>query len=133
MEPISEADRIKQIIEGWAAAVRRRDLAEILAHHADDMLMFDVPPPLRLKGLRAYEESWDQFYSWSTEPVVFDILEMDATAGTDVAFAAALMRCRGRERDGIVIDLDFRLTVGLRKIDGEWTITHEHHSIPAST
>jgi ketosteroid isomerase-like protein len=27
--------------------------------------------------------------------------------------------------------LDFRLTVGLRKIDGQWTITHEHHSVPA--
>jgi ketosteroid isomerase-like protein len=27
--------------------------------------------------------------------------------------------------------LDFRLTVGLRKIDGRWVITHEHHSVPA--
>jgi ketosteroid isomerase-like protein len=23
------------------------------------------------------------------------------------------------------------LTVGLRKIDGRWQITHEHHSVPA--
>jgi SnoaL-like domain len=22
------------------------------------------------------------------------------------------------------------MTVGLRKIDGHWTITHEHHSVP---
>jgi ketosteroid isomerase-like protein len=27
--------------------------------------------------------------------------------------------------------LYFRLTIGLRKIDGRWTITHEHHSVPA--
>jgi hypothetical protein len=27
--------------------------------------------------------------------------------------------------------LDFRLTVGLRKIDRQWTITHERHSVPA--
>ena len=26
----------------------------------------------------------------------------------------------------------FRLTIGLRKIDGNWLITHEHHSVPAT-
>ena len=30
------------------------------------------------------------------------------------------------------IELDFRLTIGLRKIGNQWTITHEHHSIPAT-
>lgn len=28
--------------------------------------------------------------------------------------------------------LDLRLTVGLRKIDSEWTIMHEHHSVPTT-
>ena len=27
-------------------------------------------------------------------------------------------------------DLWFRATLGFRKIDGEWTITHEHSSVP---
>jgi ketosteroid isomerase-like protein len=27
--------------------------------------------------------------------------------------------------------LQFRLTMGLRKIDGQWRIMHEHHSLPA--
>ena len=49
----------------------------------------------------------------------------------EVAFAVALMRCAVIE-DGNV-DLDFRLTIGLRKIDGQWIVTHEHHSIPAET
>jgi ketosteroid isomerase-like protein len=31
------------------------------------------------------------------------------------------------DRDGFL----FRLTVGLRKVDGDWRITHEHHSEPA--
>jgi ketosteroid isomerase-like protein len=42
------------------------------------------------------------------------------------------MQCTERDASGEVIDLDFRLTVGLRKIDGRWVVTHEHHSIPAS-
>jgi ketosteroid isomerase-like protein len=54
------------------------------------------------------------------------------TAGDDVAFVTALMRCAGTESNGDKTELDFRLTVGLRKIDDQWIITHEHHSIPAS-
>jgi ketosteroid isomerase-like protein len=33
---------------------------------------------------------------------------------------------------GNVAELDFRLTICLRKIGGQWIVMHEHHSIPAS-
>ena len=29
--------------------------------------------------------------------------------------------------------LRLRLTVGLRKLDGDWTVTHEHHSFADTT
>jgi hypothetical protein len=32
------------------------------------------------------------------------------------------------DKDGFL----FRLTVGLHKVDGNWRITHEHHSVPAT-
>jgi len=57
---------------------------------------------------------------------------MSITAGDDVAFVAALMRCSGTEANGDNIELDFHLTIGLRKIDDQWLVTHEHHSIPAT-
>lgn len=94
--------------------------------------MFDVPPPFKSEGIDAYRRTWDLFFSSSPDPVKFDIVEMRVTAGADVAFAAALMQCTERDASGEVIDLDFRLTVGLRKIDGRWVVTHEHHSIPSS-
>ena len=94
--------------------------------------MFDVPPPVQSKGIEAYEKSWDLFFSWSHDPVVFDIGEMNITAGNDVAFVTAVMRCAGTEANGDDIELDFRLTIGLRKIDDQWIVVHEHHSIPAT-
>lgn len=124
---------VRKLVEEWAAAVRRKDLAGILRHHSPDILMFDVPPPLQSKGIDAYKGTWDVFFSWSHEPVKFDIAEMSVTAGADVAFVAAVMRCAGRETGGQDIELDFRLTVGLRKRDGQWVVTHEHHSIPAES
>ena len=56
---------------------------------------------------------------------------MKITAGKDVAFVTALMRCAGAAVNEDKIELDFRLTIGLRKIGRQWIVMHEHHSIPA--
>jgi uncharacterized protein (TIGR02246 family) len=122
---------IRELVEGWARAVRASDVKGILADHSADMLMFDVPPPLQSKGLEAYKGTWDLFFSWAQDSGVFDITEMTITAGRDVAFVAALMRCAGTEANGDKTELAFRLTIGLCKIDGRWIVTHEHHSLPA--
>ena len=123
---------IRKLVEDWASSVRRRDLSGILRDHSPSILMFDVPPPLQSKGIEAYRKTWETFFSWSRDPTVFDISEMSVTAGSDVAFVAAVMRCAGTEANGVEIELDFRLTIGLRKVDGHWVVMHEHHSIPAT-
>ncbi len=123
---------VRELIENWAKAVRAKDYSGILAHHAADMVMFDVPPPFESRGIEAYRKSWDLFFSMQPEPIAFDIQRMNIVAGADVAFAVALMRCEECGNDGKRIGLDFRLTIGLRKMEGQWTIVHEHHSIPAT-
>ena len=123
---------IRELVQSWARAVRAKDLDGILANHSTDILMFDVPPPLQSKGIEAYKKTWELFFSWSNDPVVFDIKDMDIIAGSDVAFVAALMRCAGTEKNGERIELEFRLTIGLRRIGDHWMVLHEHHSIPAS-
>ena len=91
--------------------------------------MFDVPPPIQSKGLHAYKKTWDLFFDWSQDNPAFDIQEMTITAGDQVAFVTAVMRCAGKKDNES--GLDFRLTVGLRKTGDQWIVTHEHHSIPA--
>lgn len=126
--------RIKALLEGWADAVRRHDLPAILAHHEPDVVMFDLPPPLQCKGIEAYKETWGLFFRYHTPGTAFDIQELAITAGDDVAFAVAIMRCAPNsssnpaDKDGFL----FRLTVGLRKVEGRWRIAHEHHSEPAT-
>lgn len=120
---------IRDLIEKWAEAVRNKNIDGILANHSPDFLMFDVPPPIQSKGIDAYKKTWDLFFEWSRDDPAFDIQEINITAGNQVAFVTALMRCAGKTENES--GLDFRLTVGLRKIDDRWTVTHEHHSIPA--
>ncbi|HVZ85385.1 MAG TPA: nuclear transport factor 2 family protein [Polyangia bacterium] len=133
MNESTDETTIRSLIEDWAAAVRRKDLAGILRDHSADIVMFDVPPPFESRGIAAYEVSWGVFFRWARTPVMFDIRRLEIVAGAEVAFAVALMRCDGGEPGSTASELDFRLTVGLRKIGGRWTIVHEHHSIPAES
>src|SRR5688572_25670290 len=114
---------VRQLIENWAQAISNGDRDEILARHADDLLMFDFPAVVR--GLKAYERTWDFFFDKPKGPISFVPRDLEVTAGEDVAFASCLIRCEGTS-GGLV---ELRLTTGLRRIDGQWTITHEHHSV----
>jgi uncharacterized protein (TIGR02246 family) len=122
---------VRDVVESWAAAVRRRDYEGILKHHSSDIVMFDVPPPFQSKGIQAYKKTWDLFFSCAIDPIVFDITSMNIWADSNVAFVVATMHCTEPGPQGERQELEFRLTIGLQKVDGQWTIMHEHHSVPA--
>jgi ketosteroid isomerase-like protein len=126
--------QIKALVEAWADAVRRHDIPAILAHHEPNIIMFDVPPPLQSKGIEAYERTWDLLFRYHKPGTAFDIEEIAVTASRGVALVIAIMRC-GPDSSSNPADKDgflFRLTMGLRKIEREWWIVHEHHSVPAT-
>jgi uncharacterized protein (TIGR02246 family) len=123
--------QVRTLIERWAAAVHRGDLDAVLADHADDIVMFDVPPPDNgVRGIDAYRETWPPFFTWQRQGASFEIVSLDVTAGDDVAFAHALLRCGTREELERDPDNRLRLTVGLRREAGRWIVAHEHHSFP---
>lgn len=121
---------VKKLVEKWAQSVREKNLDQILASHVDDIVMFDVPPPFQSVGINAYRETWGLFFD-NTKPGVFNFHELHVVADENVAFCYATMRCEDRSTTRDYVPLDFRLTIGLKKINGEWMIVHEHHSIPS--
>ncbi|MEU5246898.1 SgcJ/EcaC family oxidoreductase [Streptomyces asoensis] len=123
--------QIRALITRWADAVHRGDLGTVLAGHADDLVLYHVTPPHEgIRGLAAYGALWPAFFAWQAEGACFDIDTLHVTAGHDVAYAHALVRC-GTPRE-LAEDpaLRLRLTFGLRKEEGRWLIAHEHHSFP---
>ena len=62
---------VRDLLERWAAAVRAKNMPEVLANHSPDFRMFDVPPPFESRGLAAYEDTWKLFYSSQPDPVAF--------------------------------------------------------------
>jgi ketosteroid isomerase-like protein len=128
--PSAAQIEIQELISQWAQAVRNQDFAGIRAHHAEDLLMFDVPPPFQSRGLTAYMDTWTTFYASQARPITFNFEQIEVTAGKEVAFASAIGTCRYLER-GEAVDLKFRLTMGFERRQEQWIIVHEHHSVPA--
>jgi ketosteroid isomerase-like protein len=122
--------QIRQLVENWANAVRNKDMQTILAYHSDDIVMYDVPKPFQSIGIDAYRKTWDTFFAY-TKLGVFNIQELNIVADEHVAFCFATMKCADKSNSKDFIELDFRLTIGLKKINGHWIILHEHHSIPS--
>jgi uncharacterized protein (TIGR02246 family) len=120
---------IRTLIERWADAVHRGDMEAVLADHAEDIVMFDVPPPHDgVRGLDAYRDTWPPFFEWQAKGASFEIVSLDVTAGDDVAYAFALLRCGTQQELAESPETRLRLTIGLRKEGGRWVVSHEHHS-----
>lgn len=125
---MKDEQSVRRVIERWAEAVRQQDLNGVLANHAEDMVMFDVLPPVALRGLEAYRESWAPFFRAFRNGGVFEIADLQVTASDGVAFAIALLRCETGA--AAQVEPRLRLTVCLRKENGSWLVVHEHHSYP---
>jgi len=125
-----DEQQIRDLIETWARAVHAGDLEAVLADHAEDIVMFDVPPPDDgVRGIDAYEQTWPDFFRWQ-EQARFEIVSLEVTAGAEVAYAFALLKCATDEELAREPGARLRLTLGLRREQGRWVIAHEHHSFP---
>lgn len=126
---MSSEDEIRTLIDTWANAVHTGDLDAVLRAHDPGIVMFDVPPPHDgVRGIEAYASTWPPFFQWQAAGAVFEIVELDVTAGADVAFAHALLRCGAPDDLRQNPDRRLRLTIGLTHGVRGWMVTHEHHS-----
>lgn len=122
---------IRQLIEAWCDAVHAGDLEGVLKDHAEDIVMFDVPPPDQgVRGIVDYAASWPEFFRWQAAGALFEIDSLEVTAADDVAYAYALLRCGKPEDLASEPARRLRISFGLRKQEERWVVSHEHHSFP---
>jgi uncharacterized protein (TIGR02246 family) len=131
-EEDKRADKIKirHLINGWAKALRAKDVDKVMLHYAPDILLFDIAPPLQYKGAEAYRKNWEEWFASWRGPIGYEIRGLSVTVGDGVAFSHSLNRIYGARTNGEKTDVWVRVTACRRKINGKWLITHEHVSVP---
>jgi ketosteroid isomerase-like protein len=115
-------NEILKTVENWVRSVQGRNLQGAVDNHTEDIIIFDVPMPYQSKGLEAYAETWELFFANNKGgKESFDIAELQVVAGDDVGFCFGLIN---------VFNSKVRITIGLKKVNSQWLIAHEHHSYP---
>jgi uncharacterized protein (TIGR02246 family) len=121
---------IRALIEERVAAVAAKDPEPLAARQHDDIVVFDVLPPLRSSGRSAVldkTEAWFESYSGA---IGYEVHELEVSADGDVGFCSFVYHVSGTLESGDEVDMWVRATLGCRRIDGAWRIVHDHESVP---
>ncbi|HEY4050346.1 MAG TPA: nuclear transport factor 2 family protein [Acidobacteriaceae bacterium] len=117
-------DQIRELLEQWARATRNGQQDEVLAHHAPDVLIYDVLPPMKYEGAAAYRRSWGDWQPDTQGEGQFELRDLSIVSGSDVAFAHCFIQCGGTLPNGKSFEDFVRATfVSRRSAEvGKWCI-----------
>ncbi|MFI9379654.1 YybH family protein [Kutzneria sp. NPDC052558] len=127
-----ETDEIRGVITAAERAMRERDAAGLIGRYSEDVVKFDLAPPLGRSGDDARDVGRQQAWFDTFEgPVDFEVTELSIHVHGEFGWAHSLNRMSASPKGaGFAFEMWFRATYGLRKVDGRWLIAHEHSSTP---
>ena len=131
--------QIRQLLEDMAAGHRAKDAAQIVAGYAPDIVLYSLAPPLLSRRGDLLDIGGGRKVDMTTAAGVqtwlagfgdaqfdYEIRDVEVAAGGDAGYAYGLARMGSPG----AFSLWFRITLGLRKTEGRWQITHLHESVP---
>lgn len=120
---------IRALIDDWSQALSKKDVDAILKHYAEDVVAFDVPPPLQLNGRDAIRRNIENWLKMFEGPINVEFKNQNITISGELAVLHQLARISDKNK-GPESGAWVRVTVCYRRIDGRWLVTHEHASVP---
>ena len=129
-EAVSDAF-IRRRTEDCAKAVRTKDIDGVMSVYAPNIVSFDLGPPLRYVGADNKRRAWQEVFAAFTDPIAYDVRELNVTTQGELAFVHSLNHIHGTMANGHITDLWLRWSACLRRIDGVWLVVHDHVSVPA--
>jgi uncharacterized protein (TIGR02246 family) len=128
--PALDQKQILSLMDLWADAVRSRNIGGRMSNYAPNVQLFDVVEPLEYFGSDAVRKRAAEWFSSFDGPLEFEMHDLRISSDGDVAFSHSLNHVTGTKTDGQKLDMWWRATLCLRKMDDQWMVTHEHNSVP---
>lgn len=127
---IEEAE-IRTTLDGWANALRSKDVDGVISHYVTDVVQFLLAPPLQYAGTDSLnKKGLEEWFSSFEGAIDYEIRDLKITTSDDVAYCHSINHMGGTKKGGEKTDIWLRQTTCLCKINGKWKITHEHESVP---
>jgi len=121
---------IRDWLDRWTKAFTQMDVDSILALYTDDVVAYDVVPPLQYVGKAEYRIDYQQFFS-RYESLHVEVRDLHIGTSGDLGYASGLELITGTLKNGQKSDVWLRFTSLFRKSDGRWLDFHDHVSVPA--
>lgn len=121
---------IRAVSDERVTAVQAKDTGPLAAREADDVVSFDVLPPLNARGKDAVAEKTQAWFDSYASAIGYDVDQLEIHASEEVAFCSFVYHVSGTLASGDAVSMWVRATLGLRRIDGDWRIVHDHESVP---
>src|SRR5438270_5812737 len=85
---------IQGLLDDCIRSLRDKNIEGVMSLYAQDVVPFDIVPPLRYIGADAFRKVWEGVFSAFQGPINYEIHDLNITVGDDVAFARWLNQAR---------------------------------------
>ncbi len=122
---------IRQLVADHTAAMRAGDADGICRPYTSDAVIFSLAPPLVQPSGGARDVA--QMQTWLDEKggsVWSQVRDLQVTVDGDLALCTSLASMGAPPDSPQPFTFWYRSTLGLRRLDGQWRILHEHTSTP---
>jgi uncharacterized protein (TIGR02246 family) len=126
----NEAQEIRGWIDRWTKAVTAKDIDRLMELYTDDVVAYDVVPPLQYVGKAAYRADFQQFFAQYESDLRVETRDLHVGANGDLGYATGLQMISGTLKHGQKSGAWVRFTSLYRKANGKWLDFHDHVSVP---
>ena len=127
---MSAEQELRELVDERVRAVRERDTATLAARPADDVVTFDVLPPLSSRGSAATIEHLQQWFDGYDGPIDYSVHDVQVSAAADLGFCSFLYHVGGTLGTVDAVNMWVRATLCCRRQGDRWRIVHDHESVP---
>jgi len=128
---LAAAQEIRGWLDHWRKAVSAKDIDRVMELYTDDLVAYDVVPPLQYVGKAAYRADYQQFFSQYDSDLHVETRDLHVEASGELGYATGLQMISGTLKHGQKSGIWVRFTSLYRRINGKWLDFHDHVSVPA--
>jgi len=122
---------IRGWIDSWTKAFSAKDVDRVMELYTDDVVAYDIVPPLQYVGKPAYRADYQQFFAQYEDDLRVEVRDLRVGASGELGFATGLEMIHGTLKHGQKSNTWVRFTSLFRKVNGQWLDFHDHVSVPA--
>lgn len=120
---------IRNLIKNWSQALERKDAEAMMEHYLEEAVLFDAVPPYKTVGRDAIRAAWKSCFPFFPERFRSEHRDLVVQVDGNCAFAFGVHHFVPEEEHPCG-QTWMRLSLGFRRVDGQWKLAHEHVSIP---